>query len=154
MRFRFTPVRVGVLAGVLFVAGGCRPKPWTFPASINSPRPEERAAAVRQAVDWSYASDAERRAVLEMLVGRLEDEDPAVRFFAIIALEKMTGTRLGYVYHAPLDERLRAVQSWRRYMAKLAETSGASAGESQLVGGVPVTAGTAASHPASQADGG
>lgn len=61
---------------------------------------------------------------MEMLVARLEDEDDAVRFFAILALDRMTGTRLGYSYHAPEDQRLRAVQAWRRYLAQQAGAAG------------------------------
>ncbi|MBI4579259.1 MAG: hypothetical protein HY718_06125, partial [Planctomycetes bacterium] len=106
--------------------GGCRPPPLAFPASINSEYPEERVRAVRTAVDYPYASAEERRGVMEMLVGRLDDDDDAVRMFAIVALEKMTGTRLGYRYHAPLGERLRAVQTWRRYLAEEAGRANAA----------------------------
>lgn len=55
---------------------------------------------------------------MELLVARLEDDDDAVRFFAILALDRMTGTRLGYSYHGPLDQRTRAVQAWHRYLAQ------------------------------------
>lgn len=106
----------GLSMAIAAILLGCRPAPTEFPASLNSQRPEERVRAAKQAVDHPYASPEERRAVLEMLVWRLDDDDPAVRFFAILALERMTGTRLGYSYHARPDQRLRAVQAWRRYL--------------------------------------
>jgi len=105
-----------LLAAILVQMCGCRPAPLPFPASLNSQRPEERVRAIKTAVNYPYAAPEDRRAVIELLVARLEDEDDAVRFFAILALEKMTGTRLGYEYHAPVNERLRAVQAWRRYL--------------------------------------
>jgi hypothetical protein len=47
----------------------------------------------------------------------LEDEDEAVRFYAILALEKLTGTRRGYRYGDPVDLRRRAIERWRMYAA-------------------------------------
>jgi hypothetical protein len=110
-----------------------------FPASLNSQRPEERVRAAKMAVRYPYASPEDRRAALEMLVTRLEDEDDAVRFFAIIALEKMTGSRLGYEYHGPEHDRLRAVQTWRRYLAQ--QAAAASQPASAAAARVPSAAG-------------
>lgn len=53
---------------------------------------------------------------MPILVNRLEDEDEAVRFFAIIALEKITGQRFGYEYSKPLAARTRSVELWREYL--------------------------------------
>jgi hypothetical protein len=110
------------VAAAVVVTSGCRSVE-PFPASLNSSRPEERVRAAKKAVDYPYASPAERQTALELLVWRLDDEDDCVRFFAILALERMTGTRLGYEYHAPAYERLRAVQSWRRYLAEQAKAA-------------------------------
>jgi hypothetical protein len=65
---------------------------------------------------------------MEMLVARLDDDDDAVRFFAILALERMTGTRMGYSYHTRADQRLRAVQTWRRYLQQEAAQAGGAGG--------------------------
>jgi hypothetical protein len=51
-------------------------------------------------------------------VDRLEDEDAAVRFFAIIALERITGRRFGYEYSQPSRERAAAIVRWRDYVRK------------------------------------
>ncbi len=56
--------------------------------------------------------------MLPQLVDRLEDEDSAVRFAAIIALDKLTGKRLGYKYGGSLETRSAAVARWRRYVAQ------------------------------------
>jgi hypothetical protein len=122
-------------AGLLVAAAGCRPAPLSFPASLNSQRPEERVRAAKQAVDYPYASPQDRRAAVELLVARLDDEDDAVRFFAILALERMTGTRLGYCYHDHADGRLRAVQAWRRYLKQQAEGEAAAQRSGQAGGG-------------------
>lgn len=50
-----------------------------------------------------------------LLVDRLEDEDEGVRFFAILALERITGERLGYDYANPIDKRRKAIERWRSY---------------------------------------
>lgn len=55
--------------------------------------------------------------IIPLLVDRLEDEDEGVRFFAIVALQKLTGTRLGYRYRDSVHLRRYAVQRWRRYTA-------------------------------------
>jgi hypothetical protein len=92
---------------------------------MNSQDSGERVKAAKTAVTYPYKSEEDRRAVLEMLVTRLDDDDEAVRFFSILALEKMTGSRRGYEYHAPWADRLRAVQTWRRYLSQLAAGTGA-----------------------------
>lgn len=50
------------------------------------------------------------------LVGQLDSDDPAVRFYAIEALKKLTGQSFGYHYYADANERRPAVQQWRRWM--------------------------------------
>mgnify|MGYP005840835981 CR=1 FL=1 len=62
------------------------------------------------------AGDRGDRAALPALVRQLEDEDSAARFFAILALERITGTRLGYDYAASAAERGRAVRRWQNYL--------------------------------------
>ena len=93
-------------------ATGCGPTRTPYPEALQSERPDERIRAIKQAVQLRDES------VLGILVDRLEDSDEAVRFYAILALEKLTGTRMGYEYHAPEPLRGRAVQRWRAYLAR------------------------------------
>lgn len=72
--------------------------------------PAVRIRAMREAVD------RERRDLLPSLVNRLEDDDPAVRLFAIVALERMTGQRFAYRPESDRSERQAAVAAWRTYL--------------------------------------
>jgi len=78
-----------------------------------SENPAERAVAIK------YAAEIKDRSAIPIIVDRLEDEDEAVRFYAILALEKLTQQRQGYDYHGSELERGRAVQRWRSYLSEL-----------------------------------
>jgi|GEM_PF-862952 len=101
---------LGAVVGSLSLLG-CGPPKTPYPAALDSERPEERAMAAR------YAAEIIDKPAIPLLVDRLEDEDEAVRFYAILALEKLTGTRMGYDYGASETQRWRAVQAWRRHVA-------------------------------------
>ncbi|MFQ5424881.1 MAG: HEAT repeat domain-containing protein [Phycisphaerae bacterium] len=61
------------------------------------------------------AGESNDRLAIPLLIDRLEDEDPAVRLFAILALEKLAGRRFGYDYAKPAVERAASVARWRTY---------------------------------------
>jgi hypothetical protein len=46
------------------------------------------------------------------LVEQLQSDDPVVRMLAIVALERITGTRLGYDALAERAQRERALRRW------------------------------------------
>lgn len=100
--------QLGVLVGLILVSG-CGPRRLPYPQALDSPRPEERATAIK------HAAEIGDRDVIPLIIDRLEDDDEGVRFFAILALERLTGTRLGYDYSAAPGERRRAVERWRQY---------------------------------------
>jgi hypothetical protein len=106
-------VMLGCVPGVAVLASGCSEQT-PYPASLNSLRPDERARAA------IHAAETGDRDVIGILVDRLEDPDEGVRFYAILALEKLTGTRLGYDYRAGASQRWRVVQEWRRHLTELA----------------------------------
>ena len=54
--------------------------------------------------------------VLPLLVERLEDDDADVRFFAILALKKITHKDMGYHYYDDYKNRVQAVQRWRKWL--------------------------------------
>jgi len=130
----------------LFVAAGCGPPKTPYPAALNSERPDERVLAIR------HAAETHDTSVVPLLVDRLEDEDEAVRFFAILALERLTGTRLGYDYRAPEEQRWRAVQNWRRHLAR-SERSARGADKEGKSGTGPANVGPDAVSPASATGG-
>ena len=81
-----------------------------YHADIQSEDPADRILAIRAVAEARDASS------VPLLVDRLEDEDEAVRFFAILALEKITGRRFGYDYSMPDTARRKAVERWRAYV--------------------------------------
>jgi len=120
--YRSGLLAAGVATALILALAGCGPGRTPYPESLNSQRPEERILAVK------HAAEIGDRDVIGILVDRLEDDDEAVRLFTILALEKLTGTRHGYDYSADQTLRQRAVQRWRRYVARQSASSGASPG--------------------------
>lgn len=103
---RLAPIWVGFLPLLLV---GCGPP--TDRANIQSADAQTRAAAIKAA-----AQRGDKRAV-PMIVGRLEDEDQAVRFFAIQGLQQLTGQTLGYLYYKPPGTQRDAIRRWREFAA-------------------------------------
>lgn len=75
---------------------------------LASANPLERARAAAK-----LARSGDLQAV-HQLVDLLEDEDRAVRMYAILALRQLTGTTLGYQYYQSEPERRQAVERWRQ----------------------------------------
>jgi hypothetical protein len=57
------------------------------------------------------------RAAAKQLVADLESDDPAVRFYAINGLQRITGERFGYDYYADEQKRQPAVRRWNEWLA-------------------------------------
>ena len=64
------------------------------------------------------ASERGDKRAIPLLVDRLEDENQAVRFYAILALEHLTGLRLGYRYDAPPESQPQAIARWREFASQ------------------------------------
>ncbi|MFQ6048064.1 MAG: HEAT repeat domain-containing protein [Phycisphaerae bacterium] len=90
-------------------AGACRFGA-AQPGRISSPDPLERAKAIVRAGKSRDVS------AIPLLVDRLEDENEAVRFYAIQALVRITGRDFGYRYYSPAAERRRAIRRWRDFV--------------------------------------
>jgi len=89
---------------------GCTPDATRIRVRLQSVDPAERIGAIQDAVKTDDPS------LLPLMVKRLADDDAAVRMYAIIALEKLTGTRLNYSYRAPRHIREARIAEWRRYI--------------------------------------
>ena len=100
---------VSAEGGWLAFASACDPGPF-FRARIQSENPGDRILAIYR------AAQAKDDGAVPLIVDRLEDEDNGVRFFAIQALERLTGNRFGYDYAQPASERAAAVDRWRAYL--------------------------------------
>lgn len=55
------------------------------------------------------------RAAIPVLIQALSSQDPAIRFYAIYALRKITGHEFGYVYYAPERRRDKAITHWKKW---------------------------------------
>jgi hypothetical protein len=56
------------------------------------------------------------RAALPQLVESLNDDDPAVRMFAIVSLEKFSRDRFGYEYYLDEEQRKPSIARWREWL--------------------------------------
>ena len=99
--------RAFLTIALLLIGLGCGSSPVPSLASEDA---GERIPAIREA---GRRRDA--RAVPQ-LVAALKSDDPAVRFYAIQALERITGTTRGYRYFDGEDQRAAAVTSWESYV--------------------------------------
>ena len=63
-----------------------------------------------------HAGQAKDPQAVPYLVDRLSDSDSDVRFFAIVALQKITGQTMGYDFYAPSPQRDAAIQRWRQWL--------------------------------------
>jgi hypothetical protein len=95
---------------------------------IQSERPHERIRAIHQ------AGELRDEKAVALLVDRLEDEDEGVRFYAILALDRITGDRFGYDYAAPIDRRAESVNRWREFARTRYAAGGPDPGSSNTDG--------------------
>jgi hypothetical protein len=102
--------RVGIylVLAVSVVAGGCTaPRP---PLVVTDPDPSVKIPAMKVAVERGD------RSVVPQLVADLSSDDPAVRFYAIESLEKLTGQTFGYAYFQDDEARRPAVEKWQDWL--------------------------------------
>ena len=57
----------------------------------------------------------DRRAV-PALVAQLDNDDPAIRFYAFEALHRITGKTFDYRYYDDVDQRRPAVERWQQWL--------------------------------------
>lgn len=78
-------------------------------------RLEHEDPSVRVAAIVEAGQNKDRKAV-PFLVDRLGDSDSCVRFYAILALEKITGKTMGYRYYEVPQQRAAAEERWRQWL--------------------------------------
>lgn len=94
----------------LLLAAGCG-----GPATerkLSNPDPLGKVPAIKRA-----ARTNDQRAVGQ-LVKDLDDEDQAIRFYAIRALTELTEETFGYLYFDEEERRRPAIDAWRAWLAK------------------------------------
>ncbi len=92
------------MIGLTLLLTGCAP-----PASEGDFHSSDPSAKLYAIV---HAGQQKDRTAIGPLIEQLDSDDQAVRMCAINALERITGTRLGYVHYAPAEQRAVAVARW------------------------------------------
>jgi len=81
------------------------------PPDLHSREASLKIPAIKAAVD-----DHDTNALPE-LVHDLDSSDPAVRFYAIEGLQRLTGETFNYHYYDEYEQRRPAVLKWRAWLA-------------------------------------
>jgi hypothetical protein len=90
------------------IAGGC--SSGYGPRTVNNPDPSAKIPAIETAVAAKdYSSVAQ-------MVKDLDSDDPAVRFYAINGLRRLTGQTFGYQYYCDEIQRRPALEKWRVWL--------------------------------------
>jgi hypothetical protein len=105
MKFRETSV-----APLLCLMTGCFPAPMPKP-SLTDPDPTAKIPAIRLSVQNKDMT------ATKSLVKDLNSDDPAVRFYAIEGLRKLTNEDYGYHYYDDQDQRAEAIKRWEAWVA-------------------------------------
>ena len=86
-------------------------------ADLEGPDVAQRIRAIK------WAGDNKVTQAVPLLVDRLCEQDESVRFFAIEALRRITGTDRGYDYRADARRRAESVAEWRSWIAQHADST-------------------------------
>jgi len=115
--------RIGFAAQTLCVlialAAGCsEPK---GPRTAKSPDPTVSIPAIKTDVQNRDQKD------VAQMVANLNDDDPAVRFYSVQGLRRLTGDDFGYRYYENEEARAPAVARWKQWLKqRVVQTAGRS----------------------------
>lgn len=94
-----------ILIGLVGAVSACQP-PRSREGGFDSPNPAAKLYAIH------HAGEARDTNAIAPLIEQLHSDDPAVRMYAINALDRITGRRMGYSPYAPPHQRHEAIQRW------------------------------------------
>jgi hypothetical protein len=80
------------------------------PRTVKNPDPTVSIPAIKADVQNRDQKD------VAQMVANLNDDDPAVRFYSIQALRRLTGDDFGYRYYENDDARAPAVTQWNQWL--------------------------------------
>jgi hypothetical protein len=92
---------------VLFITACSPPRD---PISVKSSDPTLKIPAIKQDVRERNTTD------VAQMVKDLDSDDPAVRFYSIEGLRRLTGDTFGYHYYDDDAQRRPAVMRWEEWM--------------------------------------
>ena len=99
--------RAVTITAALILAGCEAPR---GPVSIDSDDPDLKVLAIKRDVALHNDGDDEK------LVVDLNDPDPAIRFYAIQGLRRLTGDDFGYHYYDSEAARAPGIARWRAWV--------------------------------------
>ena len=109
-----TLITAGLSALILLSCSPVSTNSRSITKNLQSEDPAVRIAALKT------AADREDTQVLALIIDRLGDTEPDVRFFAGIALKKIAGAdtfkEMGWVFYDSPANREKAVQRWRHWL--------------------------------------
>ncbi len=80
--------------------------------NVSNPDLRAKVPAIKRDVSEKTLSDAPQ------LIKDLDDDDPAVRFYAIEGLRRITGQTFDYHYYDDALARRPAIQRWQEWLPK------------------------------------
>ena len=92
-----------------FLAGCSEP---TGPKLISNRDLDVKIPAIKRAVE------SDNKTEIAELVKELDDDDAAVRLYAIEGLQRLTGQDLGYRYYDDREARKPAVERWNKWLSE------------------------------------
>jgi HEAT repeat protein len=96
--------KVWPIAGLLASLLGCAPS--ASEGTLHSPDPNAKLYAIVR------AGERKDRSAIPELIEQLDSDDQAVRMYAIQALQRITGERMGYIHYAEPEQRRESVDRW------------------------------------------
>jgi len=93
---------------ILLACGACAPKG----RGLMDDDASFKIPAIKSAVESN-----DRNALPELVEG-LASDDPAVRFYCIEGLRRLTGETFDYQYYAPDNERAVAILRWQKWLTQ------------------------------------
>ena len=97
----------GALVLACLLACGCFPREQQFIGAVD---PLNNIPAIQKAAETKDGK------AVPALVGQLNNDDPAVRFYAIQALGRITGQTFDYHFYDDVDQRRPAIARWKAYV--------------------------------------
>ena len=82
------------------------------PKSVSSEDPSSKIPAIKQSVNERDLGQCEQ------LIKDLDSDDPAVRFYSIGGLQRLTGQTFDYHYYDDETQRAPAIARWKAWLAE------------------------------------
>lgn len=112
VRTRYRGLGIAVRASILMLGGlTCACTAPREPLVVTNPDPSVKIPAIKASVEAKDLTAARQ------MIKDLDSDDPAVRFYSIGGLQRLTGETFGYQYFMDDEQRAAAVGKWKAWLA-------------------------------------